>query len=498
MITFQWSLTKGIFEGSQISFNEDLINFAKNKEFELPYGYYPALLTRDYLMNDFAKYRKSYTWAPEPEAWEITKEVFQLENSLRFLALPMSFDEAIGRIELSSSPGFPWNRVYATKRDVIANELPLIRSIVERVFEHGDVDYYFDGQHFTNVFWLTSPKSEIRPIAKMNHEDPTKRKTRTFMCGDLICHIVGYMLYKEQNDRFLDLALSDSWSAVGLSPWYGGWDCLARILLRNQSLENRKESKIFHCYDASHMEASVSDGIQDLIYATRNQSLPSNCENAMNWFYLNITNSLIIDIDGKVALKNGKNPSGSFNTLTDNTMALMIVFIYTIARHTKDLNLTFKALRRIACKMLGDDSIFEDCPELKDLERYSAELGFDLQPEALPGPLESCSFLSSQFVFSTKYKMWIQRNNWEKIIANVYFNFKSRSWRLAFVKLCACRQIFFAFDDKKAQIDYLLNYILVHHDEDMKNENCKELTYEQARAQYMLDSQNKFLIFGTE
>nr|UUW20923.1 MAG: reverse transcriptase-like protein [Sanya astro-like virus 1] len=495
MLTFNWRLTKGIFEVSNISFNDDLIQFAKSNNFELPYDYYPALLSRDYLLNDFAKYRKSYAWAPDPEAWRIAQDVFHMEFGLRFLARPLTFDEAISKIELSASPGFPWNAKYATKREVLENELPLIRSIVERVFEKGDVDYVFNGNRYTNVFWLTSPKSEIRPIEKMNHKDKSKRKTRTFMCGDLICHIVGFMLYKVQNDRFLDLAHSDSWSAVGASPWYGGWDQTSRVLLRNATNPSAHE---FNCYDASHMEASVSDAIQHAIYELRNQSIPDRCRVAADWFYLNITQSLIIDVDGYVVMKNGKNPSGSFNTLTDNTMALILVFLYVIARAGNNVEQTLAAMRRIACKMLGDDSIFETCKELKDLERFSAELGFDLKPEAAPGPLSECSFLSSGFVFDSRFKMWIQKSNWSKVIANVYFNFKAQSWRLAFVKLCAIRQIFYAFEDKRTQVDYLINYILQNHENDMRTENCPELTYEAARAQLMSNKNNAFLIFGAE
>lgn len=496
MITFDWRLTKGTFEGSKIAFNSDLIQHAKENNLALPMNYFPAILNRDYLLNDFAKFRKSYNWCPRPEAWRITREAFLAEFSLRLISRPLTFDEAISRIELSSSPGFPWRSKYATKRDVIENELPLIRSIVERVFATGDVDYVFDGQRYTNVFWLTSPKSEIRPIEKVNNVDKSKRKTRTFMCGDLICHIVGFMLYKEQNDNFLDLALSNSWSAIGLSPWYGGWNSLVRILLRNSP--HSSIAKNFHCYDASHMEASVSDAMQDLIYEARNQSLPSYCEIASQWFYLNVTNSLIIDIDGFVVMKNGKNPSGSFNTLTDNTMALIIVFLYCISCFYMSLEKVFEAYHRIACKMLGDDSIFEECPELADLEMCANELGFNLLPESEPGPLTQCSFLSSKFNFNTRYCSWIQYNNWEKTIANVFFNFKARSWRLTYAKLCAVRQIFYAYDDKRVYVDKLLNYILSRHDDDMKREDCKELTYAQARSQLMSDKANKFLIFGLE
>jgi hypothetical protein len=246
------------------------------------------------------------------------------------------------------------------------------------------------------------------------------------------------------------------------------------------------------------MEASVSDAMQHQVYKLRNLSIGSSNKLAADWFYLNITSSLILDIDGNVCMKNGKNPSGSFNTLTDNTLALVLVFLYVIAYEVRDLEKVFIAMRRIACKMLGDDSIFEDCKELARLSELAAHLGFDLKPEAAPGPLSECTFLSSKFVFNQQYRMWVQLNNYAKAIANVYFNFKSRSWRLSFAKLCQLRMIFYAYEDKRKQIDYLLRYILENHDYEMQSEDCKELTYDSARAQLMSDSRNQFLIFGAE
>ncbi len=498
MIVFNHRLTGGIFEGSKIVFNTDLMEQAGKLGYQLPENYHPALLVKTHLLNDFAKYRKSYNWCPDPEAWSMAQRALEYEFTLQLLPDPLSFDEAVRSIELSASPGFPWNKKYQTKRETLANELELIRSIVNRVFEHGDVDYEFLGVRYTNVFWLTSPKSEIRPISKVNDPDPAKRKTRTFMCGDLICHIIGFMLYKTQNDNFLNLAYTNSWSAVGLSPYYGGWHQMANILLRNVSSHSSQFLQEFQCYDASHMEASVSDAVQCSIYAMRNSSLHPRTTRARDWFFLQITNSLIIDVDGFVCMKNGKNPSGNVNTLVDNTLSLILVFLYILARELGDFEKVIAAYRRIACKMVGDDSICEVCPELSRLQLFAWEIGFDLTLESQPGPLTDCSFLSSRFVFDTRYCMWIQFNNYEKIIANVYFNFKAKSWRLCYIKLCAARQMFFAFPEQRKQIDSLLHYILTQHDFDMKMENNKDITYDQARAQFMTDRTNTMLIFGAE
>jgi len=495
MITFDLKLSHGIHEGSKFAFNSELIDEAKRLDINLPFGYHPAILNRAYLKNDFAKYTKAYPWSPDPVAWERAQQVLDFNYSLNMMIEPISFEEAISQIELSASPGFPWNELYKTKREVMLNEYDLIEDLVEQVFSTGNVSYDFNGKHYDNVYWQTSPKGEIRPIEKVNHPDESKRKTRTFMCGDLITHVVGFMLYKKQNDGMLLLAEKNHWTSVGFNPFYGGVDRMCNRLLRNAK---DYKTHVFHSYDVSHMEASVNDAIQSAIYKFRNRGLHPKYKLGAEWFFLQITNSLIIDVDGFLCMKNGKNPSGNFNTLTDNTLALNLVFNYNMCVETESYEEACLAFMRIACEMLGDDSVFEDCKELENLEQNSARIGFEMKPEAPPGPLSECSYLSAQFVLNEEYGVWVQKQNFDKIMANAYFNFKARSWRLCYVKLCSARKLFFAFPEYKEQIDRLLKYIREHHDGDMKNEKCEILTYHQAITQYMPDSQNMFLLHGFE
>jgi hypothetical protein len=322
-IVFDKFMNRGIFGGSKPIFNSELIDLAVKTNLELPDNYYPALLNHQYLKNDFAKYTKSYAWNPNPAAWAVASRVFERLFKLKLMSKTLTFDEAIDHPDymLSASPGYPWNEKYATKRLCLEGERDLLRSIVGQIFTTGEVSFDFNGTHFDNVYWQTSPKGEIRDITKLNNVDPKKRKTRTFMCGDIITHTVGFMLYKNQNDSLISYPSRDSWIAVGMNPWYGGWDQLAKSLLRNGATR-------FLCYDASHMEASVSDAVQDVIYKTRNSALrnPEQTRVAQEWFQLQVTNSLIIDVDGRLCMKFGKNPSGNFNTLVDNTFALFFSF----------------------------------------------------------------------------------------------------------------------------------------------------------------------------
>jgi hypothetical protein len=288
MLTFDKKLTNGIFGGSPPKFNVELLQMAKDKNYHIPGGYFPAMLKKEYLENDFAKFRKSYTWNPDKLAWTRAIEAFEHIFNTTLVAPVLSFKEAVSMIELSASPGFPWNLngKYQTKRACLTpqsegGQYELIEKIVNGVFLDGKVDFEYEGVRYTEVFWQTSPKSEIRVIEKLNDPDPSKRKVRTFMCGDFITHIVGFMLYKNQNDELLRNPPPNSWVGVGTNPWYGGWHRMCEALLRNGS-------KKFHCMDASHMEASLNSEVQAAIYGVRNRALKktSSYKVAQEWFFL--------------------------------------------------------------------------------------------------------------------------------------------------------------------------------------------------------------------
>lgn len=504
---FDKQLYPGIFGGAKVRKNVELIKLSSQSNIEVPADYVSAKMDRFYLENDFRKFRVSYVWNPQPEKWEMVRQAYMAIFSPQLKAEFMSFEEATSKMELSASPGYPWNKKFQTKRDCLASQeeggcYELIHSIVEKIFETGEVDYEFLGERYTDVFWLTSPKSEIRPIEKYNNPDPLKRKTRTFMCGDLVTHIVGYMLYKNQNDLAMSRSRDSDWSAVGTSPWYGGWDRFSRNLLRN-------EARIFNSMDVSHMEASVSKSIQELIYETRNGAVKwsedktftrEQLTTAKEWYFDQITDSLIIDVNGFLCQKFGKNPSGQLGTLTDNTSALIIVFLYAIAKVSSGVDELVSAYDEIAFKGLGDDSLFEDDWRLLNVMEDARDLGFDFTYEAEPAGLQKCKFLNSTFVFHSERKLWIQKPNFEKILANVLLNFKKSSWRYTWVKLCAARKLVWAFPEWRDVIDTYITFVKDKKYEHMKGETHidNEITFKAAMAQYMTDEHNSFLIFGDE
>jgi hypothetical protein len=218
-----------------------------------------------------------------------------------------------------------------------------------------------------------------------------------------------------------------------------------------------------------------------------------------------VTYSYVIDVFGWLLLVVGKNKSGQFNTLMDNTLTLIRVALYRLV-----LSL-FRELERwptieevlvrywsTPAKMMGDDSILAHRDWLEWSRARACDLGFTIELECPVGLLFDAKFLNAGFHRAAM--LWYMRPNFEKIRASILFNWKSRSWRLTYVKVCAYRMLVYPFQVYRAEADGMLDYILRVHAEDMRTEQAMDsrITYAAALSARMSDRDNEWLCSGME
>lgn len=498
-------LTNGIQGDYQPPTNVELIDLVRAREedgLEIPFGYAPAVFSKTMLENDFRKNLLSYEWAPDEKAWEVAKACFKIILSSSLRGGIMSLEDALQRMDKTTSPGYPWNLKYKTKGEAWIGDSVLIREIVRQVFLTGgfSVDFeYRPGKFmkFNHIYYQVSPKGELRTVDKLLNADESKRKTRTFMCGDIVLYLITVMVYGNQHDAFLEMSARSDWSAVGMNPWYGGWNRMAAYLSSGVCHTPR-----FWCFDVSHMEASVNDNIQTVIDATRNENIvhekPHTLSMVMQFLHLSDIALYVIGVYGWLYLILGKNPSGKFLTADDNTLALILAFLYAIARKNPVVSKVLDVYYSSPAKIFGDDSIIQERDWVFDLITSARDLGFELKLECQPGPLIDARFLNAGFHHNGS--TWVLKPNFEKIRASIFFLWKSRSWRLCYVKVCAYRQLVFPFAQYRDEADRLLQYILSKHGDDMVNEKVMDpvITYGSTRAALMSNEQNEFLCTGHE
>lgn len=240
-------------------------------------------------------------------AWEWTaKQFLPYMRDSRIKTL----DEVIENLDMSTSSGFPFNQYFPTKRELFDGD-PDIREFLQEDWNNIlDDNYYF---LFTN-----SLKEEIRPAEK------TKlNKIRTFTAGAVDGTVQGARLFADMNERMNESYLSSS-SGVGMSPLKGNWNLLYNKLKVFKNGYALDESE----YDSS-LRAYMMWGCARLRYdALRDEDRTIENLKRIRVYYRNLVNSLIITPEGVIVMKLGGNPSGSINTINDNTLILYTLLSY--------------------------------------------------------------------------------------------------------------------------------------------------------------------------
>lgn len=479
--------------------NAELAEFASLQGFEVPKDYKYMPVTLDFLVNDNVKWHVPHIFEPDKYAWHMVEDEFMLDRNIKWAnCKPLSFEAAVQRAEKDSSPGYIFKKHFKcmTKKQVFTNHSQYLIDKIQEISEGKDVP----------MIWEHGPKCEMRPIDKFTNPDISKRKQRTFMIADTLHYIVGLILYAEQNDvDNLDWDSNQSWSAAGMSIYYGGWDTLARILLSGGSK--------FKCKDVSAMEASVRTPFQTLIYRARNYNYlhrhyqvgepwqhKINYVKLATWWVKVLMYGPTIDVNGHVWMRFGMNPSGQLNTLMDNIHALRMVFTYHLAKKCDSVVQLKQLANSLIVKLMGDDSIFPDNPKWDGLDSSAAEIGFTMTDEIAGSVhLREAKFCGFGWTYNVEYGMWQYRADTKKVLSRVYGFRKKNSWRYTLANLYAAKMLLFGTKHFH-EINSLISYITVHHMADMYSEKNyeSEIPISALFTQDKTEDQIAQLIFNVE
>jgi len=210
-------------------------------------------------------------------------------------------EESISRHDRQKSPGPPWNFEHKTKETLL--EDPKFLEFCRKAW-----DWLLDDE-----FWFlggTALKEEVRPVEKL-----TVNKQRIFIPNSADFVTVTNRLCGDFNDKFTACHLKTA-SAVGINPFQGGWQRLRDKITKHPNMGE---------YDFSDYDSSL--GVLKLLevckfrfkcFAPEHQTWDTwhrllNC-------YKNIIWTVIVLVDGTLAIKPGGNPSGGANTVVDNTL----------------------------------------------------------------------------------------------------------------------------------------------------------------------------------
>lgn len=252
----------------------------------------------------------------------------------------LSLEEAIGRLDMSSSSGFPFNRLYPLKKDLFEKDPTILQWLEE------DWIRLAKDPRWTTIF-SSSLKEELRPQEKIDDNSQ-----RTFTAGAADATVQGNRLFVDQNEKMYS-AHTVSSSSIGMSPLKGNWDKLFQKLNVFKNGYALDESQ----YDSSIRQFMIWGCAQFRWKCFAPEFRTEENLNRVKTYYRNLIHTLILTPEGIMVMKKLGMPSGCVSTVTDNTLILYTFLAFAWIDNCPQDYLSYQDFEDHTAKALvGDDN----------------------------------------------------------------------------------------------------------------------------------------------
>lgn len=320
-------------------------------------------------------------------AWEWTERHFYpyMGNSK-----VLSLIEAVKRLDLSSSSGFPFNREFPLKKDLFEKDPDIMQWLEE------DWEELANDPLWTTIF-SSSLKEELRPQEKIDDNSQ-----RTFTAGAADATVQGNRLFVDQNEKMY-AAHTKSSSSIGMSPLKGNWDNLYRKLNVFKNGYALDESQ----YDSSIRQFMIWGCAQFRWKCYAPEFRTQDNLNRVKTYYRNLIHTLILTPEGILVMKKLGMPSGCVSTVTDNTLILYTFLAFAwIDNCPAELNHYQDFEDNTAKALVGDDNTWTVSDEAHSffnaftvIETWK-KVGITTTTDSMfPRPACELDFLSAHTVF---------------------------------------------------------------------------------------------------
>jgi hypothetical protein len=431
----------------------------------------------------------------------------------------LSTANVIKELNMNTAPGYPFSLDYHTKRELFEQQPQVVD-----MFEDFWNDLVLEDRKHVPI-WTCSQKVEIRTQEKVKDQ-----KHRTFLVAPIELTVVANRLFLEENTRFYESHMH-TWSYVGGTKYFGGWNRVHHHLGRHK---NGFE------LDEANYDASVCATLLFIVMMFRFYMLCQNDRTPQNFIRIKeiydfIINSVIILEDGTIIFKHTGNPSGSSNTIVDNTLVLFLLVCYawiilaeeqygdynaSISRKMRaSENLVVDTryddqpfgsyndmMENVSALLNGDDNTFTVSDKVvgwfnpTNIKRVWSGIGVITKtPCDTPRPAEDLTFLSSGFI---KYKdMFLPSSDFDKVASSMMWGAESDDVRYHFIRANALRMDTWPTPACRSLLQGYIEYLLTKHKDDLlgdlvvKNAIISEKDY---KSMYKSDDYLEKLYTGRE
>jgi len=423
----------------------------------------------DSLVAEIAKYDREYKDPPELVRYYSEQALLYVCDLWAQLTVDrdplklLSPEEALSGMDLTKSPGYPWRLLGSSKADLLASKhAPLLWERVTAIWKNlkglGGVTI--------DALWYSFLKEELRPLVKLDREVPA---IRSISGAPVDLAIVGNQLCHDFNEVFYTLCEEPRFgSVVGISPFCGGWDQLARLHWCDPRNPRMNSASI----DVTQWDRSFSPYLFDLVVQVRGmismaqgtQELRAACS-LLGPLYKEVTSSAVVvplRRAAQVVLLTAGMKSGWVNTTTDNTLGHLLVLVAFIYQE----GVAEEIGRGVVFSLYGDDNLLSWGEHLRHvftaekLERWYRCWGFETHGVHIVCGEERFNqvFLGGRFARCPLTSTYVYcPESGQKAVDSIRFKFRDHN--TAFQRVCSLRILHYYNRETFALLDGYARYL---------------------------------------
>lgn len=469
-------------------------NFMEKNNTKIDHTYAYCNANKAAELPSVAKYDRAQPTVNEA-VWTLSGQWMQRHFECMQGSGKLSQGMVLSDMDMNTSPGYPWSLAASNKRQLI-EKIPKFTSYIEEMNQRiAKVNYEPD----YDFFWTSSVKAEMRP-----HDKAILNKLRTFCASPMDLTMLSNMLNLDMNNRFYQAGANNSvWSAVGMSKYNLGWSVLGKRLERHPN----GFALDISAYDASLFERSMWE-ICEFRITCGNYS--GEDATRMRNLYKSIIHSVMVLTNGDVVQKSTGNPSGSGNTVVDNTLHLFRLLAYVWILLCPDDMRTYESfMANVEAALYGDDNTFTCSDEVVDwfnainIKNVLATLDVKVTAENdvwTPQSLDKLVFLGQSF--KKYYDHWMPVPDYNKTLCSLLYAGECQDPRWVLLRATALRQESFWNDELRVFFKDFIHSIKCDFrrvlDIDHNGEVYKGITYREILATEKSDETIRALYLSPE
>jgi hypothetical protein len=444
--------------------NNSFVAFCEKRGMPLPVGYRQVTPNPVAGFKSISKYDKVQpvldvgAWAL---AGEWTKNHFQAAMSGSRV---LSQEVVLVEMDKSTSCGYPWNLKFKDKNDFLADVNA--RRALEDFWTMLGVP---SEEELMVPIWTCTQKCEMRTPEKI-----ADNNLRTFTASPFEHSVNLNRMCLDMNNKFYDSAndvdgFTQTWSVVGASKFVSGWDNLYRRLNRLHHAFELDES----AFDASLFAEALMGQMEIRWSFLREEDRTPANRLRLERLYASIIHSVIVLENGELIQKHTGNPSGSSNTIVDNTMVLFRLFAYAwivLCKQQQRPTTYEEFMQEVEAALCGDDNTFTVSDEVvgwfnpTTIAPVWSGIGVTTKtPCEQPRPLSEVQFLSQGFAYHDELGIWVPVPETEKVFSSLMYGSEVDDVRWHYLRACALRMDSWGNPECRSVIAAYLEYLNSEH-----------------------------------